>query len=278
MTLFEAALYGLVQGLTEFLPISSTAHLRLLPELLGKPDPGAAFTAILQLGTTAAVLLYFWGDIWRIAGAFFSALGRRRPFESFDARLGWYLIVGTVPIGIAGLVLKDAIETSFRALWVVAAALILFALLLLAAERLARHARAFDSARLGDALAIGAAQCLALIPGASRSGVTLTAGLALGFKRADAARLSFLLSIPATVAAGLFELRHLSGPAPHEAVDAVGAPLWGPSLIVGLVVAFIFGYLSIAALLALLRTRTTIPFVIYRLALGSALFVAIFTH
>ncbi|MGI5862444.1 MAG: undecaprenyl-diphosphate phosphatase [Myxococcales bacterium] len=260
MDFFEALILGLVQGLTEFLPISSTAHLRVVPALLGWKDPGAAFSAIIQLGTTAAVIVYFGKDLWKIAGAFFGALRRRKPFESQEARLGWYIIIGTIPVGIAGILLKDLIEGAFRSLYVIAAAAIGLALLLVLAERFARHHRDMEQVTLRDGIVVGLAQAVALIPGASRSGVTLTAGLFHGLKRDAAARFSFLLSIPATVAAGVFEMRHLAGMA-HDGLP-IGA------VVVGTISSFVFGYAAIAGLLRYLQTHTTGVFIVYRIVLG----------
>ncbi|MBI3182340.1 MAG: undecaprenyl-diphosphatase UppP [Myxococcales bacterium] len=262
MSLLEAVVLGLVQGLTEFLPISSTAHLRLAPELFGWADPGAAYSAVIQLGTVAAVVIYFWRDLIKLTRAFFSGLWRREPFDTLEARLAWFVLLGTIPIGAFGLAFKDAIETSLRSLYVVSAALIALAVVLFLAERFASHRRTVSEMTLRDGLIIGAWQALALIPGSSRSGTTLTGGLALGFKREDAARYSFLLSIPATALAGLFELKHLLQASERPSVLAMG---------VGAAVAFGSGMAAIAGLLRFLRTRTTLVFVAYRIALGAAL-------
>jgi undecaprenyl-diphosphatase len=267
MSLFEAIVLGLVQGITEFLPISSTAHLRIAPELFGWPDPGAAYSAIIQLGTVAAVILYFWRDLGHLAAAFFRSLARRAPFESLESRLAWFVIIGTLPIGVAGLLFKKAIETQLRSLYVIATSLIVLALILWVAERRASHRRALPDMTLRDGVAIGLWQALALIPGSSRSGTTLTGGLALGFKREDAARYSFLLSIPATGLAGVFQLR--------EVLHAADRPS-NAALAVGTGVAFVSGMLAIAGLLRFLRTRTTMVFVVYRLALGVLLFALLF--
>jgi undecaprenyl-diphosphatase len=269
MSLLEALMLGLVQGVTEFLPVSSTAHLRVVPALLGMSDPGAAFSAIIQLGTTAAVILYFGRDIWRIVQASFLALARGRPFETFEARMGWYLVVATVPVVVAGLALRRFIESSFRSLQVIAWAAIGMAILLALAEWLARHARDMADASLKDAAAVGAAQALALIPGTSRSGITLTAGLFLGLKREAAARFSFLLSIPATLAAGVFELRHL-----FDATRAGESLAPGP-LLVGTAASLIFGLAAIAGLLRFLQTRTTLVFIVYRVAFGAAILILV---
>lgn len=265
MNSFQALILGIVQGITEFLPISSTAHLRIVPAMLGWSDPGAAYSAIIQLGTTLAVMVFFARDIWMIGRDWVRGIIDRKPFGTFEARLGWYIIAGTLPVVAAGLLLKKFVEGSFRSLYVIAGALIVLALILTAAERLARHARDLKSVTLRDGVVVGLAQAMALVPGSSRSGVTLTAGLFLGLKRDAAARFSFLLSIPATFAAGVYELRH-----------AFHAPEGGPALaaaplIVGTVASFVFGYASIAGLLRFLQTRTTMVFIVYRVLLGIAI-------
>jgi undecaprenyl-diphosphatase len=266
MTYLEAVVLGLVQGITEFLPISSTAHLRIVPALLGWEDPGAAYSAVIQLGTVGAVLLYFARDLGRLFTAFVQGLKDRKPFGTTDSRLAWFVGLGTLPIGVLGLLFKKSIETSLRSLYVISASLIVLALVLLVVERLARHSRTLDDMTLRDGLLIGAWQALALIPGSSRSGTTLTGGLSLGFTRADAARYSFLLSVPATSLAGLFELKHLL-----EATDAPPVPL----LVVGTVVSFVTGLLAIWGLLRFLQRRSTLVFVVYRVALGVALLALI---
>ena len=259
MGLLRAVVLGLVQGITEFLPISSTAHLRIVPALLGWPDPGAAFDAIIQLGTVAAVLVYFRGDIVRLFTAWVEGLRSKAPMGTTDSRLAWFVIVGTLPVVVLGFAFKHAIETSLRSLWVIAASMILLALVLAAAERIARHQRTLADLNWTDGWVIGLWQAVALIPGSSRSGTTLTGGLWRGLKREDAARYSFLLSIPATTAAGIFELRHLL---------RAHVPFTGSELLVGGAVAFISGMLAIGGLLRYLRTRTTAVFIVYRVALG----------
>jgi undecaprenyl-diphosphatase len=263
LELWFAALLGLVQGLTEFLPISSTAHLRIAPALLGQPDPGAAFTAVVQLGTLAAVVVYFARDLIAMPRALL-----REPHTT-TGRLPIYLALGTVPIGLAGIALKGVIVGPARSLYVVAPALILFAVVMFVADRRGRRSRGLASIDLRDALLIGAAQALSLIPGVSRSGATIAGALLLGLSRPDAARFSFLLGIPAIAAAGLFEL--------PDAVSALAAASAGSSaspwlpLGVATAVAAISGYASIAWLLRFVATRSFTPFVAYRIAVGAAL-------
>jgi undecaprenyl-diphosphatase len=268
MGLLRAVVLGIVQGVTEFLPISSTAHLRIVPALLGWPDAGAAYTAMIQLGTVAAVIVYFWGDLVRLSRAWVAGLVHRAPLGTLDARLAWYVLVGSLPIGILGLLFKHHIETSLRSLYVIALAMVGLALLLLLAERIAAHQRTLSEMGWRDGIIIGLCQAVALIPGSSRSGTTLTGGLALGFRREDAARYSFLLSVPATAAAGLFEMRHLL---------KSGEPFSGSDVVVGTVVAFLSGILAIAWLLRFLRTKSTLVFVLYRLLLGGLLLLLLGT-
>jgi undecaprenyl-diphosphatase len=264
VTVIEAALLGIVQGITEFLPISSTAHLRIVPGLAGRPDPGAAFTAVVQLGTLAAVVAFFAADLRAMAGAAFAAVRDPAKRRDPDARMAAYVVVGTVPVVVAGVLLKDAIHGALRALPVIATALIVVAIGLWIVERTATHRRDYTEIGLRDALVVGCAQALALVPGVSRSGITLLAAMALGLRRDAAARFSFLLSIPAIAGAGVFELRHV--------MKEPGAAL---ALGVALATAAVTGYAAIAWLLRFLRTRTTIPFVIYRLALGGVLLTLI---
>jgi undecaprenyl-diphosphatase len=261
MNTLQAAVLGLVQGVTEFLPVSSTAHLRIVPALAGWADPGAAFTAVLQLGTLGAVIGFFIRDLARMIAAAWAALSHPAKRDDPDARELLYLVAGTIPVAIVGVLLKHFIEGAFRSLWVIAVALVVVALALAVVEWKASRRRGFDSIRLRDAVIIGCAQTLALVPGVSRSGITLLAAMALGLKRDAAARFSFLLSVPAVAAAGIFEL-----PKVIRAHD-----IGGLQLAVGLGVAFLSGYASIAWLLRFLRTRSTIPFVVYRVALGALL-------
>ena len=258
MTLWFAALLGLVQGLTEFLPVSSTAHLRIAPALLGQPDPGASFSAVIQLGTLLAVIAYFARDIFiDMPRAFL--FDRKSP----EGRLPVYLILGTIPIVVLGLSLRGFITGPARSLWVVAAALAALALVMIYAEKKSTLNRLISSVTLSDALIIGLAQSLALIPGMSRSGSTIVCALFLGFRRDDAARFSFLLGIPAIAGAGIFELK--------DALSGLGEGGWLP-LLVGTIVAFISGYASIAWLLKFLGRRTLKPFAFYRILLAIAIF------
>jgi undecaprenyl-diphosphatase len=259
MSVLEAIVLGIVQGLTEFLPISSTAHLRIVPAFLGWDDPGAAFTAVTQLGTMAAVLAYFRNDLWRIALAWLRGLRDPAIRRTTDSRLGWYILLGTVPISIFGLAFSEQIEDEARSLSLIGTTLIVLGLILLLAERVGRRERDLDDLTARDGIAIGFAQALALIPGVSRSGATLTAGLFLNLERAAAARYSFLLSVPAVVLSGAFELRHIGG---EEGAGAAATAL-------ATLLAFISGYLSIAFLLRFLVTHTTLVFVVYRVALGA---------
>jgi len=268
MDALQAIVLGIVQGLTEFLPVSSTGHLRIVPAFLGWEDPGAAFTAVTQLGTMAAVLLYFREDLWRIATTWLRSLREPELRPHLDARMGWYIGLGTIPIAIFGFAFKDQIEEGARSLYLIGTTLIVLGLLLLLAEKLATHDRPLERITRRDAIAIGFAQALALVPGVSRSGATLTAGLFLGFDRTSAARYSFLLSVPAVVLSGLFELRKIG--------DEDGAG-FVPTAIATLL-AFIVGYASIAFLLRFLAHHSTIVFVVYRVALGTIVLVLAGTH
>ncbi|MDP9459129.1 MAG: undecaprenyl-diphosphate phosphatase [Actinomycetota bacterium] len=257
----EAVVLGVVQGLTEFLPISSSAHLRLVGELFGWDDPGAAFTAITQIGTEAAVLLYFRSDIARIIVAWLRSL-RGGSKGDPDARMGWLIIVGSIPIVVLGLLFQDQIETTFRDLRIVATALIGFSLILFAADRMGAKQRELDQLTVGHGMGYGFAQALALIPGVSRSGGTITAGLFLGYSRAAAARYSFLLAVPAVLGAGFFQVYEvLTGGVAGRDVD------WGPT-IVATVIAFGVGFLVIGWLLRYLDRGSFVPFVVYRVVLG----------
>jgi len=261
VSLIEAIVLGIVQGLTEFLPISSTAHLRIVPAMLGWSDPGAAFTAVIQLGTMVAVLLYFRSDLWRITRAWLRSLLPGRVAD-FDARLGWYIAVGTVPIVVLGFLFRHQIETAARNLYLIGSMLILLGLVLLLSEVVASHRRPLKSLRAGEGVLVGLAQAAALIPGVSRSGATISAGLFLGFERRVAAYFSFLLSVPAVVLSGLYQLFQLSR---HGFAGRGGAV----DLAVATALAFVVGYASIAFLLRWLTNHTTGIFVAYRVVLGA---------
>jgi len=261
----EAIVLGIVQGLTEFLPVSSTAHLRIVPAFAGWEDPGAAFTAVTQLGTMAAVVIYFRSDLLRIGRTWTRSLRDPSQRGSLDARLGWYILLGTIPIGIFGLAFKDQIETGARDLYLIGTTLILLGLVLLAAERVGKRTRQIEDITTRDGVGMGFAQALALVPGVSRSGATITAGLFLGLDREAAARFSFLLSIPAVVLSGALELGTiLSG---EDDRTALGA------LVAATLLAFASGYLAIAGLLRFLTTHSTVVFVVYRVVLGVVVLV-----
>lgn len=262
MSYLEAIVLGLLQGLTEFLPISSTAHLRVVPALVGWNDPGAAFTAVTQLGTLLAVLVYFRQDLWNLVTGAIEGIRQGKPMAHPQARLALGILVGTLPIGILGLAFKEAIETELRSLHVVATTLIVLAVILWVAERAARHQRDLSQMTFGDAVLMGMAQSLALIPGVSRSGVTLTAGLLMGLRRDTAARFSFLLSVPAVGAAGLFELKDIV-----QGDLTLGGGLIAPTVVATLI-AFGSGWAAIAFLIAFLQKRSTAIFIVYRIALG----------
>lgn len=265
MNAFQALVLGLIQGLTEFLPISSSAHLRIASAFFGWSDPGAAFTAVTQLGTESAVLLYFRADIKEIVVAWGRSLTNTAARHDPNAHLGWFVILGTLPVGIFGLALQDTIESTFRDLRLIGMTLIVFGLILGAADRVAKNRRPLGDLTLGHALLYGFAQSLALMPGVSRSGGTITAGLLLGYRREAAARYSFLLAIPAVLASGLLELTKIGeGPAPP----------WGPSIL-ATGVAFVVGYLVIAWFLRYLSTHTFGLFVAYRVILGAVVIILV---
>jgi undecaprenyl-diphosphatase len=256
----EAIVLGIAQGLTEFLPISSTAHLRIIPAFAGWEDPGAFFTAVVQLGTMLAVVIYFWRDLLRIVRTWYLSLRRPELRGELDARMGWYVIVATIPIVIFGFAFRDQIETGARNLYLIGVMLIVLGLVLLAADRTSKRVRDVDDVGMRDALWVGLAQALALVPGTSRSGATITAGLFLGLKREAAARFSFLLSVPAIVLSGLYGLL--------EIFTGEG-DVSGGALAISTIFAFIFGYASIAFLLRFLANHSMLVFVVYRLVLGA---------
>ncbi|WP_415949700.1 undecaprenyl-diphosphate phosphatase [Streptomyces sp. KLOTTS4A1] len=279
MNWFESLILGLVQGLTEFLPISSSAHLRLTAAFAGWEDPGAAFTAITQIGTEAAVLIYFRKDIARILSAWFRSLTDKAMRADHDAQMGWLVIVGSIPIGVLGLTLKDQIEGPFRDLRLTATTLIGMGIVLGIADRLAardetggRHRavkqrKSLESLNVKDGLVYGLCQAMALVPGVSRSGATISGGLLMGYTREAAARYSFLLAIPAVLASGLYELKDANDHA-HFA--------WGPTVF-ATIIAFVVGYAVIAWFMKFITTRSFMPFVWYRIALGLVILVLIWT-
>lgn len=267
MSWWEAVILGLVQGLTEFLPISSSAHIRIVGEFLpSASDPGATFTAITQIGTELAVLVYFWSTIVTIVKKWALSLGGRVPRSDPDVRMGWIVIVGTIPIGVLGFLFQDVIRDVFRNLWLVAVVLIVFGIVLGIADRYGKRDRGMDDLSYPHGLTMGFAQALALIPGVSRSGATTTAARALGYRRTTAAEYSFLLAVPAVFGSGLYEL-----------LQALSEPQTGPyglgETAVATVIAFVVGLLVIAYLMRYLKTGSFLPFVIYRVVLGAAVMV-----
>jgi undecaprenyl-diphosphatase len=271
VTLLSAVFLGVVQALTEFLPVSSTAHLLVFGELLGNDladERFRAFTTIIQSGTTLAVLVYFRRDIAALLYAGVRSIARGRPLETAESRLGWYIVLGTLPAAIAGKLLEKRIEGLGN--WVIVGSLVVLGLVLLLAERLARHERSVEDVGAGDALLIGIGQAVALVPGSSRSGTTITTGMLLGLKREAAARFSFLLSVPIILGAGAYKLW-------KDVPVLRGAPGWALATAVGTAVSAIGGYLVIGWLLGWLRTRTTYVFVVWRVLAGIVLAVLIST-
>ena len=266
MDLFQSIILGLLQGLTEFLPISSSGHLLIVPALLGWEDPGAAFTAVIQLGTEAAVLIYFRHDLWRIFTTWIRSLREPELRRDVNARMGWYLIAATISISSLGLAFSDQIETAARNLYLVGAMLIVFGIILGIADNYGSRKRDVENLSFRDGVLIGFAQSLALIPGVSRSGATISAGLFLGLNRAAAARFSFLLAIPAVVLSGFYELtKILSGE------EAVGVPFI--NVVVATLVAFVVGYAVIAWFLRYLTNNSFALFVGYRLIVGTGVII-----
>ena len=268
LDLLKATVLGIIQGLTEFLPISSSAHLRIFPELFGWGDPGAAFTAVIQIGTELAVLLYFRKDIWRIATMWLRSLFRPELRGHLDARMGWFIIIGSLPIVVLGVIFKDIIERDFRSLWIIGTALIVLGIVLGVADRVSKDRLVIKDISLRDAVLMGLAQATALVPGVSRSGATISMGRFLGYEREAVTRYAFLLAIPAVVGAGLFELREIP-----NGDNSYG---WGPTL-VATVVSFVVGYAAIAWLLRYVSTRSYTPFVVYRVVLGTATLLLVAT-
>jgi undecaprenyl-diphosphatase len=258
MSYVESLVLGVVQGLTEFLPISSNAHMRIAAAIFGWSDPGAAFSAVTQIGTEVAVLLFFRKDIGLILKAFARGITSSKHRAGQDWRLAIFIIIGSLPIAVLGVILKDPIENQFRSLKIIAGSLIIFAFIIGFIDRKSKGERDLSTLSLADSIKFGLAQSLALIPGVSRSGGTIAAGLALGYSRVAAARYSFLLAIPAVLGSGTLELRKIGGS---------NSPLWGPTLL-ATVLAFGVGYLVIAWLLKFLTTHTFRGFMIYRVMLG----------
>lgn len=275
MDWLEALIMGLVQGLTEFLPISSSAHLRFVGELIGAGDPGAGFTAITQIGTETAVLIYFRSDIARIISRWWRSLpfwdsSKRLSPKDPDARLGWMIIVGTLPIGILGILLEDWIDTNFRNLWITVFMLAGFGLLLGWADSVGKRVNTLDKMTWGQAIAFGFAQAMALIPGVSRSGGTITAGRLMGFKREAAARYSFLLALPAVYASGFYKL--------FKAVGGEDSSVGFMPTLLATLVAFAVGYVVIVWFLKIVSTYSFKPFVIYRLGFAALIAVLLLAH
>lgn len=279
MSWFESFILGIVQGLTEFLPISSSAHLRLTAVVAGWEDPGAAFTAVSQIGTEIAILIYFRKDIARIVTAWLRSLTDKEARQELDARMGWLVIIGSIPIMVLGVAFKDSIEGPFRDLRLIALSFIVLGIALGIADQLATRAEDGGKHRAGqprkgleqltvrDGISYGLWQALALIPGMSRSGVTMTGGLYLGYNRAAAARFSFLLAIPAVLGSGAYEISSIGG-------EDAGHVSWGPTIL-ATVVGGVVGYIVIAWFMRFIATRSFMPFVWYRIVVGVALLVLI---
>lgn len=271
MSWLEALVLGLVQGLTEFLPVSSSGHLRIVSAVFFGDDAGAAFTAVTQLGTEAAVILYFARDIGRLVATWFRGFTSARVRATQDYRMAWLVIIGTIPVGVLGVIFEHQIQTSGRNLWIIATNLIVFGLVLGAAERYGPQRRPLEQLTVRDGVVLGFAQAMALVPGVSRSGGTISAGLFLGLTRPAAVRYSFLLAIPAVVAAGLFQLPDVfarSGPGLQPSVA---------QLVVAILIAFVVGYVTIAWLLRYVQRHSVYLFVWYRVVLGAVVLALLAT-
>ena len=281
MSFIEAIILGIVQGLTEFLPISSSAHLRVVGELLEPgQEPGAAFTAIVQLGTETAVLIYFWNDITRIIGKWFKAVAGKIPHSDPDVRMGWMVIIGSIPIGVLGLLFEDQIDHGLRNLYITASMLILFGILLGVADRIAPQRKELKDLTVRDGILFGLAQALALIPGVSRSGGTITAGLLMGYTRQAAARYAFLLAVPAVFASGFYQAAQEVPVLLTADGRAAAAAAGEPSLLaiaVATLVSFAVGYVVIVWFMRLIENRSYMPFVLYRVVAGVLLLVLLIT-
>jgi undecaprenyl-diphosphatase len=269
VTIWDSIILGIVEGLTEFLPVSSTGHLTIASKILGQKidDPAiTAFTAVIQFGAIAAVVLFLWKDISRYVVAWFRGLRKPEYRGEFDHRMGWYIIVGSLPIGIVGFLAKDIISGPLRSLWWVAGGLIVWSFVMVAAERLGSKARPLEKVTLTDSIVMGLVQCVALIPGVSRSGATISAGLFRGLDRVASTRLAFLLGIPALVGAAVFELK-----------DALNGTVGAVPLLIGTVVSFIVGYASVAWLIRFVAKHSTEVFAFYRVLLGVVLLILLAT-
>ncbi|MCB9248976.1 MAG: undecaprenyl-diphosphatase UppP [Ignavibacteriales bacterium] len=276
MSIIEAIILGIIQGLTEFLPISSTGHLTVAGKLMGliseeHPEQWTSFIAVIQLGTLLAILIYFWNDLWKITIDFFNDnLLKRKSFsnQTANSKMGWYIIIGSIPVVIIGLGFKDIIEGALtKNLYVIGSSLIVLGIILAFAEKIGKFKKELKDIKWYDAVIVGFAQSLALIPGSSRSGTTLTAGIFLGFKRETAARFSFLLSVPAILGSGLLQLYEAL-----EYIDSSGII----TLTVATIASAISGYLTIGFLLKFLKSNSTIVFVIYRIAIGAAIIFMVY--
>lgn len=279
MDFLNAIILGLVQGLTEFLPVSSSAHIRIVGEFLNIADPGARFTAIMQIGTEVAVVVFFWRDIVRIVGQWAKSLVGKVPRSDPDARMGWLIIIGSVPIIVLGLLFQDEIETTLRSLWITATMLIVFGILLGIADLVGAKNRRLKHLTVGHGVIYGFAQALALIPGVSRSGGTITAGLFMGYERRAAARYAFLLAIPAVLGSGLYEVyKSIAMPCIKGAAGCT-PEVFGPlETLVATIVAFLVGLVVIGFFMNYISKRSFLPFVIYRIALGGVLIALLATN
>lgn len=261
MSWAQTIVLSIVQGLTEFLPVSSSGHLRIVSELFWGHDAGASFTAVIQLGTEAAVLVFFARDIWNITTGWFAGLFDATKRSTLNYRMGWMIIAATIPVGVIGFLFQDEIRSVLRNLWITAIVLVLFSFVFIWAEKAGNHQRTYETLTMKDALIMGFAQCLALVPGVSRSGATISAGLFLNLDREVAARFSFLLAIPAVLASGLFSLPDAFDPAAGQAAS-------GMQLTVGVLITFVLGYASIAWLLKFVANHSFAWFAVWRIPVG----------
>ncbi|TDW28518.1 undecaprenyl-diphosphate phosphatase [Cryobacterium psychrophilum] len=280
MDFINAIILGLVQGLTEFLPVSSSAHIAIVGQFLGTgADPGAQFTAITQIGTELAVVIFFWHDIVRIIGQWARSLSGRVPRNDPDARMGWLIIIGSLPIVILGLLFQDQIETVLRNLWITATMLIVFGILLGIADYVGAKKRKLKDLTYPDGVVYGFAQSLALVPGVSRSGGTITLGLFMGYERRAAARYAFLLAIPAVLGSGFYQVyKSIAKPCIDGAVGCKPEIFGAFETLVATVVAFVVALFVIGLFMNYISKRSFLPFVIYRIVLGTAVFVLLATN